>query len=272
MSQRISKATTLFYRYTYRRVSIDQATLKITPFLIPLLSQPVRLGLISGGFIQDRRDDPVDPHKGIYNTLDVGLAEHVVGSQRNFLRFLARNATYHPLGKKLVLARSTEFGDIYAFRYSGDVLDAIPLPERFFGGGGTSQPRLPRKPGRTSRPGDRLPAGGHGGPVQPDRAALPAGRRQYRRRAVSRRRKRLFQPRQSLVPREPAQPSGFRLHGPRRGLRHSLPHARRAHPRRPGVQHQSAALLWLQRNPAGPDQRGREPLRRRPPASAWRRA
>ncbi len=143
LSQRISKATTLFYRYTYRRVSIDQATLKITPFLIPLLSQPVRLGLISGGLIQDRRDDPVDPHRGIYNTLDVGLAEHVVGSQRNFLRFLARNATYHPIGKKLVLARSTEFGDIYAFRYSGDLLAAIPLPERFFGGGGTSQRGFP---------------------------------------------------------------------------------------------------------------------------------
>ena len=160
LSQRISKATTLFYRYTYRRVGIDQATLKITPFLIPLLSQPVRLGLISGGFIQDRRDDPVDPHKGIYNTLDIGLAEHVVGSQRNFLRFLARNATYHPIGKKLVLARSTEFGDIYAFRYSGNVLDVIPLPERFFGGGGTSQRGFPENQAGPRDPVTGFPLGG----------------------------------------------------------------------------------------------------------------
>jgi outer membrane protein insertion porin family len=160
LSQRISKATTFFYRYTYRRVSIDQATLKITPFLIPLLSQPVRLGLISGGFIQDRRDDPVDPHKGIYTTLDVGLAEHIVGSQRNFLRFLARNATYHPLGKKLVLARSTEFGDIYAFRYSGDVLAAIPLPERFFGGGGTSNRGFPENQAGSRDPVTGFPLGG----------------------------------------------------------------------------------------------------------------
>ncbi len=160
LSQRISKATTLFYRYTYRRVSVDQATLKITPFLIPLLSQPVRLGLISGGFIQDRRDDPVDPHKGVYTTLDVGLAEHIVGSQRNFLRFLARNATYHPLGKKLVLARSTEFGDIYAFRYSGDVLAAIPLPERFFGGGGTSNRGFPENQAGPRDPVTGFPLGG----------------------------------------------------------------------------------------------------------------
>jgi outer membrane protein assembly factor BamA len=143
LSQRISKATTLLYRYTYRRVSIDQATLKISPLLIPLLSQPVRLGLLSGNMIQDRRDDPVDPRRGIYNTLDLGLAEKVFGSQRNFLRFLARNATYHPIGKRFVLARSTEFGDIYAFRYTGDVLAAIPLPERFFAGGGTSNRGFP---------------------------------------------------------------------------------------------------------------------------------
>jgi outer membrane protein assembly complex protein YaeT len=160
LSQRVSRATTLFYRYTYRRVSIDQATLKITPFLIPLLSQPVRLGLISGGFIQDRRDDPVDPHKGIYNTLDLGLAEHAFGSQRDFLRFLARNSTYHPLGKKLVLARSTEFGDIYAFHYTGDLLDAIPLPERFFGGGGTSQRGFPENQAGPRDPVTGFPLGG----------------------------------------------------------------------------------------------------------------
>jgi outer membrane protein insertion porin family len=139
LSQRVSKATTLFYRYTYRRVSVDEATLKISPFLIPLLSQPVRVGMVSMNLVQDRRDDPVDPHKGIYTTFDLGLAEHFAGSQRNFLRFLGRNSTYHPIGRKLVLARSTQFGNIYAFRYSGDPLQEVPLAERFFGGGGNSQ-------------------------------------------------------------------------------------------------------------------------------------
>ena len=28
--------------------------------------------------MHDRRDDPVDPHRGIYNTVDLGLADHVV--------------------------------------------------------------------------------------------------------------------------------------------------------------------------------------------------
>ena len=136
LSQRLSKSITLFYRLTYRRVSTSN--LKITPFLIPLLSQPVRVGMGSLNLVQDRRDDPLDPHKGIYNTLDLGLAEQFLGSQRNFMRFLARNATYHQITKRFVLARSTEFGDMKAFNYNGNPLDAIPLPERFFGGGGSS--------------------------------------------------------------------------------------------------------------------------------------
>jgi outer membrane protein assembly complex protein YaeT len=143
LSQRYSKATTFFYRYTYRRVSVDESSLKIAPLLVPLLAQPVRLGMLTASMIQDRRDDPVDPRKGIYNTIDLGLAEHAVGSQRNFLRFLGRNATYHPLTRKLTLTRSTQFGEIYGYRFSGDPEQAIPLPERFFAGGGASHRGFP---------------------------------------------------------------------------------------------------------------------------------
>jgi outer membrane protein insertion porin family len=143
LSQRVNKASTVFYRYTYRRVSVDNATLKITPYLIPLLSQPVLVGILSFAWIQDRRDDPVEPHKGIYNTVDAGLAERGFGSERNFSRLLLRNATYHPISRKVVVARSTEVGDIAGFHNPGDPATAIPLPERFFGGGGSSHRGFP---------------------------------------------------------------------------------------------------------------------------------
>jgi outer membrane protein assembly complex protein YaeT len=133
LSQRFTRAVTLFYRLTYRRVSIGD--LKVTPFLVALLSQPEHVGIASINLVQDRRDDPVDPHRGVYNTIDLGLAEHVLGSQRDFARLLVRNASYYSLGKRVVLARSTEIGEIYSFHYYGDPLDAIPLAERFFGGG-----------------------------------------------------------------------------------------------------------------------------------------
>ena len=110
--------------------------------------------MLSGNLVQDRRDDPLDPHKGIYNTLDLGLAEHVFGSQRNFVRFLARNATYHPLGKKLVLARSTEFGDIYAFHYSGDRAGRHPAAGALFRRRRHVRPRL----SRNTRPARATPS------------------------------------------------------------------------------------------------------------------
>jgi outer membrane protein insertion porin family len=160
LSHRIAKATTLFYRYSFRRVSIDEDTLKITPFLIPLFSQPVHLGLISGSLIQDHRDDPVDPHKGYYNALDLGIAANVLGSQRNFVNFLGRNASYYPVGKRVVLARSTEFGVIQGFGYNGDPLDAIPLAERFFGGGGTSNRGFPEEQSGPRDPETGFPIGG----------------------------------------------------------------------------------------------------------------
>ena len=144
LTQRLSKPSTLLYRFSYRRVSTSD--LKIDPNLIPLLSQPVRVGMLSINYIQDRRDDPVDAHKGIYNTVDVGLASKIFGSQVSFARGLARNATYHRIGKKMVLARQFTFGDIIPYGYqsrAADVLDAVPFPERFFSGGGESQRGFP---------------------------------------------------------------------------------------------------------------------------------
>ena len=144
LSQKLSKPSTLLYRFSYRRVSTSD--LKIDPNLVPLLSQPVRVGIFSANYIQDRRDDPVEPHKGIYNTVDIGLASKIFGSQVNFGRGLARNATYHRIGKKLVLARQLTFGDIIPYDYGtrfASASEAVPFPERFFGGGGTSLRAFP---------------------------------------------------------------------------------------------------------------------------------
>jgi outer membrane protein insertion porin family len=137
-TDRFSKSLTAFLRFTYRDVNVSN--LKIAPELLPLLSQSVRIGILSANLVQDRRDDPTDAHKGIYNTLDIGLAARQFGSNSSFARLLARNATYHPIGKKLVLARQTSFGIEPAFSTprNSDPNDAIPLPERFYGGGGNS--------------------------------------------------------------------------------------------------------------------------------------
>jgi len=142
LGQRLSRANTLLYRFTYRRVTVDPETLKISPLLIPLYSQPARLGILAGNFVADRRDDPTNATRGIYTTLDVGWASRVFGSQADFTRVLGQNATYHPfgLGRRYVLARSLTFGWLYNLREDAE----IPLPERFFAGGAESHRGFPQ--------------------------------------------------------------------------------------------------------------------------------
>jgi outer membrane protein assembly complex protein YaeT len=173
LSQKLSKPSTLLFRLAYRRVTTSDVV--IPSLLIPQLLQPVRIGMLSANYVQDRRDNPADAHRGIYNTLDVGVATNILGSQRSFVRALGRNATYHKLGKNVVLARQTSFGVIFPFNKPAGLSsqDAIPLPERFYGGGtvtlrafpeNQAGPRdigVPATPGAPSSPPTGFPLGGN---------------------------------------------------------------------------------------------------------------
>ena len=143
MSQHFTKATTGLFRFAYRRVSVSSVI--IPTLLVPQLLQPIRLGMLSANLSQDRRDSPTEPHRGIFNTADVGIATKFFGSQRSFSRVLLRNATYHQINKTLVFARQTQFGLISPFSVPAGLTsqESVPLPERFFGGGADSLRALP---------------------------------------------------------------------------------------------------------------------------------
>jgi outer membrane protein assembly complex protein YaeT len=146
IAQRWTRSKTFFYRFAYRRVSVDESTLKITKELVPLLSQPVRVGVLSAGYVDDRRDDPTDSHSGTYNSLDLGVASRVFASEADFFRLLGRNSTYHRLGRRVVLARTMSFGLMTTLRTRPELPPSpqdIPLPERFFSGGASSLRAFP---------------------------------------------------------------------------------------------------------------------------------
>ena len=133
LEQIVSKSTSLLYRFTYRRVRATD--LVISPILVPLFSQPVRVGIPSLTYIRDRRDDPIDTHHGSFNTFDTGVASAVFGSEADFGRFLGQNTTYHPFHhRRWVFARNLRVGVAEPF---GDT-PVLPFPERFFAGGGNS--------------------------------------------------------------------------------------------------------------------------------------
>ena len=90
-------------------------------------------------FVQDRRDNPTDTRRGIYNTVDVGIALPQFGSETDYARLVFRNSTYHALSREVVIARTLQLG--YTQRLGGT--PEIPLGERFFAGGASSHRGFP---------------------------------------------------------------------------------------------------------------------------------
>lgn len=171
LTHRISPRSTGLYRYAYRRTSIDQNTLNIEPLLVPLVSQPVRVGLLSGTYISDLRDNPTDTTKGVFNTVNFALASKFWASQPNFARLLAQNSTYHPIRSRLVFARTVQLGvnlpwaghgvqGIQLARFAGRPDPRIPLSERYFGGGANSHRGFAYNQAGPRDPSTGFPLGG----------------------------------------------------------------------------------------------------------------
>lgn len=156
LGQRLSRANQVQYRVTFRDVNVDQSSLAIDPSLIPIYSQPVQVTVFSGAFIQDRRDDPVDSTRGIYNTIDAGYAPAALAKQTSYTRTSMRNSTYHQLSRSVVLARTATFGWLYNL-----APNPVPLPERFYAGGATTHRGFPENQAGPRDPVTGFPVGGN---------------------------------------------------------------------------------------------------------------
>jgi outer membrane protein assembly factor BamA len=153
--ERLTPSSSLLYRYFYRRVEASNLNETINPAQIPLLSQPT---LVSGAgitYARDRRDNPGDAKHGTFNTADVSVASTKLGSSASFFRGFFQNSSFNSFWRTFVFARSVRFGieEPLANTVEGNTPfnpaectstqtapheELIPLPERFFAGGGTS--------------------------------------------------------------------------------------------------------------------------------------
>ncbi|MEP7365592.1 MAG: POTRA domain-containing protein [Acidobacteriota bacterium] len=169
LSKVLSRGNTVQSRFTYRRNTVDANSLNISPILIPVFSLPVRVGILSGTFIQERRDDPIESRHGYYNSVDVGLASRAFGGSTSYARVLARNSSYYQVYKDVILARSTTFGWQYnlnpiAIAAEGEadlnLREPIPLPERFYSGGSSTHRGFPENQAGPRDPTTGFPVGG----------------------------------------------------------------------------------------------------------------
>ena len=144
---------------SYQRVRVDPASLVIDPNLIPLYSRPVRIAMPSFTWVRDKRDNPVDTHKGSYNLLDLGLATSALGSESNFGKILFQNSTYYTFKKRWVFARNTQIGIEHPYGtnyYPGRIGDGDSAAGAVLRRRRQFVARLRHQPGGTARPADRL--------------------------------------------------------------------------------------------------------------------
>jgi outer membrane protein assembly factor BamA len=163
--------TTISYGFSYRRVKASN--IQVSSNLIPLLSTPTRVGSPSFTYIRNRRDNDLETTRGSYTSVEGAVAASFFGSEADFSKVLIKNSTYHSFGRnfatgrRFVLARSTTVGienplgdtvlldpsqelctknliAVSAATYPSGYFQKcvrgslIPLPERFFSGGGNS--------------------------------------------------------------------------------------------------------------------------------------
>jgi outer membrane protein assembly factor BamA len=156
LTDQVTPLTTALFRYTFRRVLVTN--LNILSEEIPLFNQPTLISQFGVTWFRDSRDNPADASKGSFNSADFSDADTHFGSSASFLRFFFQNSTYYPIKRRFSFARSTRLGILVPYRDtvslsfpapspgqclpgtppSGFTPTIIPLPERFFAGGGTS--------------------------------------------------------------------------------------------------------------------------------------
>ena len=152
LTDQVSPLTTVLFRYAFRQVRVSD--LKILAQEIPLFNQPTLVSQFGVTWFRDSRNNPADASKGSFNSADFGVADTYFGSSASFLRFFYQNSTYHPIKRRFSFARSLRFGILAPYRETVSLSfpaptcppapatcmppTVIPLPERFFAGGGTS--------------------------------------------------------------------------------------------------------------------------------------
>jgi outer membrane protein insertion porin family len=121
--------TRLQLRYDFNKTDLSHI---LVPELVLNQDRNVHLSTVSATIIHDTRDKPLDAHRGMFSTVNIGLTPTAFGSSANFARLFGQYAYYKSV-HSVVLANSIRLG--LASPFSGSF---VPTSELYFSGGGTS--------------------------------------------------------------------------------------------------------------------------------------
>lgn len=106
--------------------------------LVPSNDQHVKLSTLSANITRDTRDNPLDEHKGMLDSLELDFNTSKLGSSVDFAKLTGQAAIYREKFRHTVWAGSLRIGLAEPFDNS-----YVPLSEAFFSGGGNSLRGLP---------------------------------------------------------------------------------------------------------------------------------
>jgi outer membrane protein insertion porin family len=117
---------------------------------------PRNLGTVSAIYINDTRDNYLDPEHGFFTSSDISLTTRWLGSN-NYFSLFTQNNYYRKLTKSLLMATSLRFGLKQPYGRDTD----IPISERFYAGGGSSLRGFETDRAGPLIPGTDSPEGGN---------------------------------------------------------------------------------------------------------------
>ena len=120
--------------------------------IVDRLFPNVRLSSFTASQVRDTRDDPVDPRRGTFVSLESEVAARAVGSEVGFSKSFASGSWYRQLpgASRVVVAAGARIGVAWGFprRIGAEGTEAVadtprsalalPISERFFAGGNTT--------------------------------------------------------------------------------------------------------------------------------------
>ena len=139
-----AKKDSLFLRYSFSQTNLTRVAI---PALVPARDQHVRLSTIAANITRDTRDNPMDEHRGMLQSIEVDFNTTKLGSSVDFAKFTGQAAYYKQGFHHVVWANSLRIGLAQSFANS-----FVPLSEDFFTGGGNSLRGFPLDGAGPQRP------------------------------------------------------------------------------------------------------------------------
>jgi outer membrane protein assembly factor BamA len=125
-----AKKDTLFLRYSFSQTDLTRIEI---PGLVPPADQHVRLSGVGANLTRDTRDNAMDEHRGVLQSIELDINSTKLGSSVNFAKLTTQAAFYKQGFHNIVWANSLRIGLAQPFNNS-----RVPLSEEFFSGGGSS--------------------------------------------------------------------------------------------------------------------------------------